>query len=266
MIRQSAFVLAHYHPEGLLDWSTRGLINYLGCNAARVVLVSTNLKTSEHCHIPGNVMTITRDNQGYDFSSYKEGLAALKHPGDHTYTCLLNSSFVSFNPEKLMSVFSGQLAQADVIGLTRSSEHSPHLQSYFIIFSRKAILSNHLTTWWNNVVPISDRQSVIENYEIGLSTHLLANGFSLASVYEPTTRARLHALCHAVRIGLYRPEINPVSNQATIDLAVADFLNPTHFMWEEILEKYGIVKRELYVKNPFRLDIASLYDKYKLDR
>ena len=256
-----AFVFAHHDSAGLLRQNTRQLLERLS-KEGHVVLVSTNLTTEEANSAPANINIITRENVGYDFYSYKIGLESLKNPEKYTHVCILNSSFISFDPDQLVAKFLSRLdASIDALGLTFSREISPHLQSFFIAFSRHLFLSNPFSDWWQAIEPISDRQTVILKYELGLSSFLLANGFSLGSAYEPTPMSKCRALCHAIRIGMHQPEFLPFS-KVMIDLNQADHLNPTHFAWEELLDQFAIVKRELVEKNPHRFDLSHLYDSY----
>lgn len=259
MNQRYAFVFAHYNARGLLDLSTRGLIDCLR-EAGRVVLVSTSLTDEQASSVHTDVRVIVRENKGYDFYSYKIGLESIEDLGSYDWVFMINSSFVCLEPCKLTSCYIGGLdGSADVRGLTFSREISPHLQSYFMSFSRKTFMSNPFRKWWDNLEPVSDRQTVIVRYELGLSTFLLANEFTLASAYKPSPIAQYHALCHATRLGLYQPKFLPFA-EMLMNLQRAQELNPTHFTWQELLHQFGIVKRELIEKNPFHLDLTDLYE------
>ena len=262
MDKRIACVLAHYRSDGLLGASTRGLLDYLVRHVEHVLLVSTNLTEEEARSVPAGTDVIVRENVGYDFYSYKVGLDSIEDLEAYDYVCVMNNSFVCFDPEKLMTgVFSRLDGSADVLGLTYSREIAPHLQSYLLVFARKALLSEPVRSWWAAMVPISDRNTVIVQYEVGLSSFLLAREYSLACAFRPSPAQQLRALCHAIRLGLYKPEIPPDA-KLMLDLQLAELLNPTHFAWEELLEQFAIVKRDLFENNPYRLDLHDLKTVY----
>ena len=225
----------------------------------RTILVSTNLTDEAVCSVHSDIKVIVRANVGYDFYSYKVGLESIEELDLYDHVFIMNSSFVCFDPDKLISRFVACLDESvDVLGLTFSRERIPHLQSYFIAFSRRTIMSAPLRKWWNELKPASDREVVISRYELGLSSFLFAQGFNLAGAYEPSPMVKCQALCHAIRLGLYRPRLLPFS-MMMLNLRHADKLNPTHFLWEDLLSQFGVLKRELYERNPYHCDLQSLY-------
>ena len=254
-----AFVFAHYSTSGLLDRSSRNLLESLR-KAGRLIVVSTNLRPEEASSLHSEIRVITRDNQGYDFYSYKIGLEAIANPASYDYIVVLNSSFVCLEPEKLVATLKTSL-DSDVVGLTMSKEGTQHLQSYCIAFSRHVLLSAPVLNWWAELEPISERQTVIERYELGLSRCLLANGFKIKAVFSPSAKARCQALCQAVPLGLYEPRVLPFA-RALLDLRHSDELNPTHFMWEELLGHLGIIKRDLIEKNPYQINLTKLRERH----
>ncbi|TDM09102.1 MAG: hypothetical protein C4K60_07135 [Ideonella sp. MAG2] len=253
--RRYVFVFAHYSASARLDQSTRGLLEHLR-NIGRTILVSTNLSLDEARSIHPDIQVIVRENIGYDFYSYKVGLASIEDPGIYDHTVLLNSSFVCFDPERLMSRFTACLdGSVDALGLTLSRELTPHLQSYLIAFSRKAVMSPPLRQWWADMTPISDREAVIARYELGLSRCLLDHQFSISSAFRPSFTARYRALCQATLQDSHRATFLPL--QLLKNLRRANKVNPTHFLWRALLEEFGVLKRELFEKNPFCLDLSD---------
>ena len=253
---QIAFVIAHYHPEGEIGATVRQIVDYAGAIAAPVVLVSTHASDQAAASLPEDVTLIRRPNEGYDFYSYKIGLDALGGQ-DFDYVVLLNNSFVCLDVDKLMGQALAALdGQADVVGLTRSREVQEHLQSYWLAFSRRVLADADFRRWWHDMVPLSERHQVIAQYELGLSQWLLERGWALQAVYHPSAQARLRALCHAVLIDFVQPDLG-LGQSVTLDLAQADYLNPTHFMWTELAQQLGLIKRELIERNPFRQPLGE---------
>lgn len=247
-----AFILAHYHKDGVLQESMARILSAARAISDSVTLVSTNLSHDHAARINASIKVIVRENVGYDFYSYKIGLDHLGDTSAFDHVVLINSSFVCVDSDKLLNaVLQGLGKGFDLTGLTASNELAPHVQSYLMAFSRRAIGDDRIADWWRGMSPISDRNQVIVNYELGLSAFVGECGFSLGAVYSPSEAAMLRGAAHAAKIGFIpMPQVH--DGVLSVPLAQIMALNPTHFMWEELFERYGVMKRELIEKNPFQ--------------
>jgi lipopolysaccharide biosynthesis protein len=242
-----AFVIAHYHVDGVIS---KGLVKLLGLISRgdnEVIFVSTNVRQEYLDLLPLATRVITRENIGYDFYSYKLGIEAIRNLDSFDRLIILNTSFAILEPQKLCNaIYAEPGRKADVLGLTASTEGSLHAQSYFISFARNVFTSASFRDWWSAMLPISERQKVIENYEIGMSKYFLAQGFSVDGIHRPRAGQKIRAICRAVwKVGPHY-------------LRSSRKLNPTHFMWDYLLEEFGIVKLELLFKNPRRMNLSPL--------
>jgi len=236
---EMAVVVAHYHRRGLVRSDLADLLGELDAMGAETVFVSTNLSGEGAKSLPNRTRVIERENHGYDFYSYKQGLAALDRRLLRRIV-LMNSSFLCADRRKLLERFFAHDHRAwDVFGLTFSLERSRHLQSFLLSFSRRCFESGEFYRWWSELQPIDERDRVIEECELGLSRFLERAGFSLGAAFRPTPMNRAIALWRSIR------RIRPVLNPAT--------LNPTQFYWDFLLGQFGIVKIEMLKKNPYRL-------------
>ena len=260
--KRVGFVIAHYHPQGRLSESLAAVLTCLAERAIPAVLVSTNLAEEERAFVPPATIVLKRDNVGYDFYSYRVGLDAIAAMGDFDFICILNTSIIVVDAPKFVDGFLRCLdGSSDAVGMTLSRECAFHLQSYLIGFSRKILQDPAFRQWWADMTPISERGLVIVQYELGLSRFLLNAGYTLGSAFHPSNQARLRALCRAIAIG-FRNKESDDGDTVTLHLSEAETVNPTHFMWDELLDKFAFVKRELVEKNPFRLDLSSLHAAY----
>ena len=73
MTPDTAVVVAHYHPRGLIRGDLTGLMSALQSLPASLLLVSTHLSAEQRDRVPPGTRVILRDNHGYDFYSYKVG-------------------------------------------------------------------------------------------------------------------------------------------------------------------------------------------------
>ena len=120
----------------------------------------------------------------YDFGSYKRGLRHARAQGwldEATHVLLCNDSVIG-PLNDLSQVFQSVCGAPDhVYGLTFSYQIRPHLQSFFLMMGRDVFLHPRITSFFDDVKPLSSRFAVIEAYEIGFSALLLDEGFQLRS-------------------------------------------------------------------------------------
>jgi lipopolysaccharide biosynthesis protein len=119
---------------------------------------------------------IERGNAGYDFAMWQ--LAIAEYDVAHLDELLLtNSSIVG--PLHPLEPFWRHPAsgQCDFWGLTDNDEYGRHLQSYFILFRRQVLEHPCFREFWRSILPFSDRQIIIQSYEVGLTGWLVQHGF-----------------------------------------------------------------------------------------
>jgi len=253
-----AVVIAHFHAGGRVQENLRLLVQALLALPARVVFVSTGASAEALATLPAGVRAITRPNVGYDFESYRVGIAALGDLSALDELVLLHSSMVCIDAVKLRDrFFRAPRPDADVFALTASREIAPHLQSFLVGFSRRVIASEAFVSWWRDLERVDHRDAVIGRYEIGMTAHFARAGFRLAAAFRPTPAQRFRALCrHFEASG----EVPPIAGNATVtlDLDAADALNPMHFLWDAILEEFGVMKAELLKHNPHSIDLQHV--------
>jgi rhamnosyltransferase len=250
-MKARAFVVAHHHPRGEVAADLRALVRYLAALPARVVFVSTNLSPEARAALPAGVEVITRENVGYDFYSYKVGIEALGDCAALEQLAILNSSFACLDAAKLCErFFSRSRPGVDILGITASGEIAPHVQSYFVSFEGRRVLgSPAFREWWAAMTPVSERERVIAQYEIGMSRHFHGNGFVLGAAFVPSPEQNGMALARWREFLARHPGMRD---------RAAHELNPTHFLWDALLEEFGIVKLEVVVKNPYGMDLGGL--------
>lgn len=152
-------------PQNLIE-----LVRYFRSHQIQTIFVSTNLNPSYTKTLSPYAKIITRPNLGYDFSSYKLGIENIKDIESLDRLLLLNSSFVTLDPEKLLANFLAIPQSPALRGLTKSYDNAPHIQSFWLSFESQALIgSNVFKEWWANVIPLATKDEIIRNYEIGMS-------------------------------------------------------------------------------------------------
>lgn len=124
---------------------------------------------------------ILRENVGHDFYSYKIGLASIQDLRRVDKLILCNDS--CFGPLfELQNIYAKLInSSGDFWGISANSRPRLHLQSYFLIFSHQVVNSVAFNDFWQELEIISDKDSIVNNYEVGLSQCLLSAGFKSSS-------------------------------------------------------------------------------------
>ncbi|MBX9883404.1 MAG: rhamnan synthesis F family protein [Novosphingobium sp.] len=256
MGNRTAVVIAHYHAAGTVAPDLVNLVQHLAARVERVVFVSTGISPAAANTLRAHADVVARENLGYDFWSYRVGVERLADLASLDRIVLLNSSFVTLFPDRLAECLLGPITRPRVHGLSISLEVHRHLQSFAVAFEDAALLaSRDFTGWWDNMVPISDRQEVISQYEIGMSRYFAEHGWPLEAVIDPNLQHRLLMVGRA--IGSEVMQLQPMAAQFIMDLDQMP-LNPTHFLWDRLLAKTGIVKLDLLRENPAALPLDRL--------
>ena len=231
-----ALIIAHYHQKGLLRSDTKEFISKAVNYFDDVIFVSTNLGHVYEKDLPKRVKIIVRENKGYDFFSYKLGIQALykNNWGSMDELTIINTSFIISDIDLLFENYFKKLDGIDFVsGLTVSREIEPHIQSYLMSFP-KAVLSNpRFIAWWEELVVIRNKKLLIKEYEVGLSVFLIHLGFILNPIYKCSPGCGIH--------------------------------NPAHVHYLDLLDTFGVLKIELFKKNPVGLSLKEINDRLKND-
>jgi hypothetical protein len=108
--------------------------------------------------------------------------------------------------------------------MTESLEQSLHLQSYFLYFKMREIPPKLWRQFWADVVPLDDKEAIVERYEVGLSQQLLAAGIELhAYIARDAVDAAARRLGQRFQ---YFERLNK------------DAFNSTWFMWDILLTNF----------------------------
>jgi len=263
-----AIVIAHYHNSGKVASYLFKYVEYLAKITSNIVFVSTNINEDCYLLLKKICNVIVRENVGYDFWSYKIGIKFFeKIQGNLDKLIIMNSSIIILEPEYLMKKIIYRENYNQITSLTVSNEIHMHAQSFFIIFEgRKLINSEVMHDWWNKLKQISDRQKVIDTYEIGMSKYFLDNGYQIESLYKPSKNSRFIALCRAIgnnNIGFNMA--NAQDDVLLLDLRFEKALNPTHFHFDSIIDEFGIIKIELLKFNTTNQNISKVLDIFKVN-
>lgn len=161
----------------------------------KIVFVSDNtFPSAELAKIKPYINLALCEHHGeYDFGSYKRGYLAAARNGwldDMDELILCNDScYGPIRPlEKLFETrkFDGipDLYGATINSFGRGSVFSPHVQSYFVVLSRKAFTSAAWAIFINSVEGGKSKQQIIDEYELGMSRALGNARLSFGACYR----------------------------------------------------------------------------------
>lgn len=262
-----AVILAHYDRDGLLDAHVRrALVGYRDV-CARLVLVSASL------HRPPVGLHdlvddfVSRDNEGYDFGSWRAGLERLGDPAEFDEVVCVNDSVYGPLWHPAAAFAASRIAAADLWGMVLSEQppdpprHGarrgprppprPHLQSW-CFGMRSAFLQHDVCRrFWADVGPQPDKRAVIDRYEIGLSERAEAAGLRVAAVHDARRAGRMAFREILPHLSLREPR------RSWRHLRKARRLphNPSELAWRRLLaDGVPFVKVGLFAKNHYGLD------------
>ena len=150
--------------------------------------------------------TICRFHGGYDFGSYRIGLALARERGWLASDACRELVFANSSCYGPVRPFSGMFdamgrrRRADFWGLTFNTQRSgePHLQSFFLVFRRPVLDSDALEGFFAARPTRATRAEAVEQFEIQFTAHLRRRGFRPDAFirplfppfheYNPTTR------------------------------------------------------------------------------
>jgi lipopolysaccharide biosynthesis protein len=184
---------------------------------------------------------IWRDNVGYDFGAYKDGIEAVPHLGDLDRLVLLNDSvYGPFRP--LATIFREMNATAtDFWGIVDSWQGRYHLQSFLLCFLPRALRSPAFLTFWRAFPYVSHKPWIIRNGEIGLSQALAHHGLRGRAMVPYWDAAETAKNNISVQQAL--------DHHSKSDLALLQGLplNPMHQLWDHVFLQYDCpyIKRQL---------------------
>lgn len=273
-------IFAHYSRHGRVD---DYVLHYLRClrdAGFELVFVSNAPVLSAEARAalqPLCALIMRRRNIGYDFGAYKDGIAAIGNVAALDELLLANDSV--YGPfEDLAAVLSRcDPAHAALWGITDNWFRHFHLQSYFLLFTRRALDSEAFARFWAGIRYVQSKRWIIEKYEIGLSRALIGDGLRCAALYpyRRVTEA-LAADVEAMPSATEEPAGMPESNaRKRISLAQRRFaanmfeavergvpLNSTHHLWNYLIAELGcpFLKRELLERNPANIPSVQRWE------
>lgn len=180
---KTACVFAHYDPHGKVDEYVLYYLRELQKVVDLIQLVTTARLCDAALSELGQlgVEVIQRENEGYDFYSYKLGIEQIDLSQFDELVLCNDSVYGPFS--ELSTVFNEMRARGvSFWGLTDSFDYQYHLQSYFLVFTGDVFQSRAFEDFWCSVRVLDDKKEIIRRYEVGLSRSLESAGFGFEAM------------------------------------------------------------------------------------
>lgn len=210
-------------------------------------------------------LIIRRDNVGYDFGAYKEGIAAIPDLAALDMLLLANDSV--YGPFHHLAAVLDRMPpqEAEVWGASDSWEFSFHLQSYFLLFHRAALATPAFAAFWKKLRYVQSKIWIVHKYEVGLTRSLRRAGLRCRAAFP--YRQAATALVEAVVEHNIDDDLDSVRKSfirqlfRSINAGVP--LNGTHFFWDYLIAEmeFPFLKRELLQKNPARIPLLNYWER-----
>lgn len=172
---------------------------------------------------------IVKQNIGYDFGAWRTGIEIMLNKLEQYDQLILCNDSVYAPLFDLNEMFKQMDKKFDFWGITDNYQHKHHIQSYFMVFSKKVFSEKYFLDFWKNIKVFKYKENIVRNYEIGL-TKLLRNKKHKYGVYCPSQ--------------------------------LKDKKNSTHYHWKKLIleQRAPIIKIELLRDNPIKADISDWED------
>ncbi|MEZ7605196.1 lipopolysaccharide biosynthesis protein [Streptococcus sp. 27098_8_113] len=133
---------------------------------------------------------LERDNQGYDFAAWRDGMSAVGFEVLKNYDSLTLMNDTCFGPlwglEPIYKRFEAD-TKVDFWGMTnfrKTKYFEEHLQSYFVTFKQQILRAISFQEFWTKVKDFTDVQDVIDHYETKFTQYFTGAGFTYQALFD----------------------------------------------------------------------------------
>ena len=195
-------IFAHYDRQNVISDSDFEYLAALKKVAQRLIFVSNSALNANETEKLASVAdaVILRENHGYDFGMWKEGILSLPPEELRSFDELIIANSSCFAPVyDLRNAFSEmECRDCDFWGITMFPEYADgsfinedkideHIQSYFVVFRSPLLSDECFLEYWRNLIPRDTRIKTIASHETKMTKYFRERGFKadvLITEYE----------------------------------------------------------------------------------
>lgn len=136
-----------------------------------------------------------RQNLGFDFAAWAHAIALAPAIMGVPRLYLTNDSIVGPLDAAAFDTLIGRIraSRADVVGLTECLAPTRHLQSFFLVFTQRALAHAAVQRLWQGMVNLHDKGQVIDVYECNVTRHLCDQGLTCEAMFPSLTNDRYNS-------------------------------------------------------------------------
>lgn len=155
----------------------------------KIVLISNSQISQEDLSKLHYDKFVQRQNSGFDFSAWQEGVNAVGFDEIGQYDSVTFMNDTCFGPLYEMQPYYEKFEAegVDFWGITnhrKTKEIKEHIQSYYVVYHQNVLQSKIFQSFWQNVDVMDDVQDVIENYETALTSELVSVGYRYQTILD----------------------------------------------------------------------------------
>ena len=184
-------IFAHYDKHNLIDDYVVFYLKKLKEVVDEIIFISDcNIEKRELSKINHLILDkVCTKHDEYDFGSYKRGFFLLKEKHPEKFNELEELVFVNdscYCVGDFKEIFNKikKDKRTEYIGLTENNEINYHLQSYFLVIRKYIFKEDFFVNFLKNVKKLKNKETVIKNYEIGLSNLLINNNKKICAIFS----------------------------------------------------------------------------------
>lgn len=230
---------SHFDRDGIIDDYVICYLEGLKTVAESIIFISNSGLSRQEQEKLSDIAekVIIRENTGYDFGSWKEGLDRFGFENLEKYDEIILANDSCYGPLYPFSEMFGKMAGAscDFWGVTKNNAIFPHVQSFFLVFRQSVFQSGVFRTFWERIVPLKGKYEMVDAYEVGLSETLTKHGFRSHSYVK---FGRFRTVICSVRHKYFRIRSMLLSPKGRDAVVIRDFQgNKKSFTFREALRR-----------------------------
>lgn len=256
-----ALIYVHFDRDGIVDPHVeyalaqyRPYVDHLVFVSPSVRELTPKQKTLVDCFVP-------RENIGYDFGSWRDGLLSLD-TDRYEEVLFANDSVYGplWSPGPVLEF--GRERDLDFWGMVMSDQsvskksQCRHIQSWFFAATKVVLRCDAFQQFWSKIESLDQKHEIIHRFEIGMSKAVTEGGFRLGAVYDSKC-----GLARRLAVAIQETSIWSLSQSwRLLRRSFRNNRNPSEGDWESLFENnVPFVKVSLFKLNPYGRSLSNVY-------
>ncbi|MCU0721590.1 MAG: hypothetical protein MUC83_17905 [Pirellula sp.] len=256
-----ALIYVHFDRDGIVDPHVEYALAQYRPHVDHLVFVSPSVKELSPQQKTLVDSFVPRENIGYDFGSWRDGLRSLDM--DRFEEVLFANDSVYgplWSPEPSLKF--GRERDLDFWGMVMSDQSVSkksscrHIQSWFFAASKVVLHCDAFQQFWSSIENVDHKHEIIRRFEVGMSKAVTDEGFRIGALYESKC-----VLARRLALAIRETSVSSLSRSwRLIRRSFRDNRNPSEGDWESLLENnVPFVKVSLFKLNPYGRALSNVY-------